>query len=59
MTDADRKELFLALLGDITPLCGEETACAVLELSALGQLEAIEPVIDRMLARTRAERRAA
>lgn len=49
MRDDQRQLLFGALLGDISMLPSRHPAREVLEQVALGQLNDLEPIIDRML----------
>jgi hypothetical protein len=46
MNDSDRKRLFDTLLGDVSDLEPTCTARRVLEECALGQLNAIEVIVD-------------
>jgi hypothetical protein len=50
MTDEQRKRIYEALLGDVSMFAAGDLARQTLEESALKQLEAVEPLIEKMLA---------
>jgi hypothetical protein len=51
--ESDREQLFHALLGDVSALAPDDVARKCLEDVAVRDLQAIEPIIETMLRRSK------
>jgi len=57
MTDEHRKRIFDALVGDAIMFPPGDVIRVQIEISALGQLESLEPIIDDIIKSERGDQR--